>query len=180
MTSWAVSQKREFLSVPSISSPGRRFNLARSRSFNFLNEVDVAERILLSSFASKSVSVAKFLMTGWPVDASEFLQQGDPYLLESSLFGSVPVSLGDPLLVFDLASKMPHLRIRHRITFNEVSLWTLNDESHRVCFKPHSWSLDPNFTGLEDTVEDGTVDDPARILDTKFLTSFDLATTRSS
>ena len=40
----------------------------RNLSFTlYLNEIDGAERILHSSFASKSVSVTEFLMTSRPV-----------------------------------------------------------------------------------------------------------------
>ena len=55
----------------------------RNLSFTlYLNEIDGAERILHSSFASKSVSVTEFLMTSRPVLALEFF-----YLVRIPCYG---------------------------------------------------------------------------------------------
>ena len=49
-----------------------------------------------------------------------------------------------------------------------------------LAFRPTSWLSDPKFSRLEDAVEDGSVEIPARLLDTKFLTGLDLAAILSS
>ena len=49
------------MSIPSISSPGGRFNMARNLAVTHcVNEIDAAESIINSSVASKSTSVTKF------------------------------------------------------------------------------------------------------------------------
>ena len=56
----------------------------------------------------------------------------------------------------------------------------LSEQVHPfLCFKPHFVIVCSEFP-LEDTVNDGVVDGPAHLLDTKFLTGFDLATTTLS
>ena len=75
---------------------------------------------------------------------------------------------------------MPLLRVRHSISLNEVLLLIIGTGFLRSSFKPHVVIFDPHFPWLEDTVEDGVVDGTAQLLDTKFLTGFDLATTLSS
>ena len=75
----------------------------------------------------------------------------------------------------------PHMRIFHLVTFREVSF---------VCFLPR---VSPRFLwislcdlqvrsspGLADAVDDGAVELPARLIDTQFITGFDMATTLSS
>ena len=68
---------------------------------------------------------------------------------------------------------MHHLWIFHCITFRGILLSTLAHRFPCALWNPCSWSLGVTFTGLEDAVDDGTVELPGRLVDTKFLTGFD-------
>ena len=143
---------RECLSMSSILSPGGRFLIIRNLVFTHsMNEIDTAEREdLYSLHASNSTSVTESHATGFSV------------------------------LAIDLAS------VCHSWEFHILSPLFDSDVSHNATsfsvlpIRSNSRLSDLKIPGLADAIEIGIVEDPARLLDTKFLTGFDLAAILSS
>ena len=150
---------KERVSMSSIFSPWWRFNIIRNLSFILSwNKIDLADRILYPSDASKSTSMTVSWATGFAIRVSEFFIW---FNVHATVFS---------VLATDLAS------VCHSWEFHFVSPYDLPVLASRS----FRGLLDLEFPALEDAVEDGTIEIHPRLLETKFLTGLDLATTLSS
>ena len=92
-----------------------------------------------------------------------------PYLLWNSSSGSSSTLRVPPCLP-SILHLCATLEIPHCVTCSWLWILMFGCGSPRA-----SWLSDPKFSGLEDAVEDSTVEIPVYLLHTKFLTGLDLA-----
>ena len=134
-----ITEQSECLSMLSISSPWRRFSIARNLVLTLsLNKVDPAERILFSSDVSKSMSVTDIWLNNFPIIALAFFicssstLRAAPYLppnlhlfptLENFLgFDSWFAATGCPVLALD---SLRDIQVRNSLNWRMPSRMAL-------------------------------------------------------
>ena len=121
-----IHQMRDFLSSPSILSPGRRFNIIRILSSTFsLNEIERTGRILHSSFVSKPMPASQLSIVDVTCTNCDILS-----LTRFPCHGRPPCGPHSGLL-------MPLLRVHHSISLNEVFLLIIGTGFRRSYFELH-------------------------------------------